>query len=304
MSKSTDAKSFLEPFLVWLSVEKGRRPATIEAYRRDINQFLSWCEESGVRLTGVDISTLEKFVISLKDREFAESSIARMAASLRGFFSYAVEEGLLESNPTTQLLLGKRKKSLPKPMSEEQIMVLLDSITISNPGDLRDLALLEFLYGTGCRVSEAIGVTLGDIDFAEGLVRVTGKGAKQRLVPIGAKLTEALRLYLGPDGRQLLLRESNSQHLFINGRGGQLSRQGVDLIVRKRGLAAGLPVAHLSAHIFRHSCATHMLEHGADIRVVQELLGHASIATTQTYTAVAASSLKREYLDAHPRANG
>ena len=179
---------------------------------------------------------------------------------------------------------------------------LIDTVARDTPVDLRDRALLELLYGTGARVSEAVGVSLQDLDFDEELILVTGKGSKQRLVPMGRRLVTALREYLGPGGRSEFPSPRRESRLFLNLRGGPLSRQGVDLIIDKRALAAGVDRSRVSAHVLRHSCATHMLAHGADIRVVQELLGHASISTTQVYTAVAVTSLKDEYRNAHPRA--
>jgi integrase/recombinase XerD len=172
----------------------------------------------------------------------------------------------------------------------------------TSPVDKRDKALLELLYGTGARVSEAIGVTLSNLDFDEKLILVTGKGSKQRLVPMGRALELALRDYLGPGGRSALNPRASTR-LFVNVRGGNLSRQGVDLIIDRHALIAGIERSRISAHVFRHSCATHMLAHGADIRVVQELLGHSSIATTQLYTAVSMTSLQQEYESAHPRAH-
>jgi site-specific recombinase XerD len=294
----------LEAYLVWLSVEKGRRPSTCEAYGRDIGEHVRWLKTQKVTLREVDAKTLDRYVAALRKSHLASSSVARMVASIRGFYSFALSEGHIAVDPTTSLQKIRLQKSLPKPIGESEMARLLDSITLETAIDRRDAALLELLYGTGCRVSEAMGVRLGDLDFSELLIKVTGKGAKQRLVPIGATLLRALEEYLGPNGRPLLIKESRSDLLFIGSRGGGLTRQGADLVVRKRATQAGLPSAHLSAHVFRHSCATHMLEHGADIRVVQELLGHASISTTQTYTALTTTSVRREYLHAHPRANG
>jgi integrase/recombinase XerD len=215
-----------------------------------------------------------------------------------------VEEGYLAHDPAAGVRPGRRARSLPKPLAEATVARLLDSVSGETPIDLRDRALLELLYGTGARVSEAIGVALSDLDFDEDLILVTGKGSKQRLVPIGTALRRALVRYLEAGGRAELAGAARTSALFLNARGGSLSRQGVDLIVHKRALAAGVARGSVSAHVFRHSCATHMLAHGADIRVVQELLGHSSIATTQIYTAVSVSSLQREYQSAHPRANG
>lgn len=289
---------------MWLTVERGRRPATKEAYERDIRKLLEWIDSRGKPLRVVGSADIDSYLAQLRHSGLAESSVARTSASIRCFFSYAVSEKHLSKDPTSSLKPLRRRKSLPKPISEAEMAKLLDSITGADPVDRRDSALLELLYGTGCRVSEAIGIGLSDLDFAENLIKVTGKGAKQRLVPMGRTLLQVLATYLQSGARQALLQGRSSDRLFLSTRGSDLTRQGVDLIVRKRALNAGLPSAHLSAHVFRHSCATHMLEHGADIRVVQELLGHASIATTQTYTALTESSLRREYLEAHPRANG
>lgn len=190
-----------------------------------------------------------------------------------------------------------------KPLGEREVIGLLDSIPHATSLDRRDRALLELLYGTGARVSEAVGIGLQDLDFDEELILVTGKGSKQRLVPMGASLRTSLVDYLAPGGREAIPGSSRTTRLLVNARGSSLTRQGVDLIVHKRALAVGIERSRISAHVFRHSCATHMLAHGADIRVVQELLGHASISTTQIYTAVSIASLQREYQNAHPRAH-
>jgi integrase/recombinase XerD len=192
---------------------------------------------------------------------------------------------------------------LPKPLGEAEIVTLLDSIPATTSVDLRDRALLELLYGTGARVSEVVNLDLSDLDFDEELILLTGKGNKQRLVPIGSTLDRALREYLAPGGRPSLSSSKRTTKVFLNARSGVLTRQGIDLVIHKRALTVGIDRNRISAHVFRHSCATHMLAHGADIRVVQELLGHASIATTQLYTAVSVTTLQREYQHAHPRAH-
>jgi site-specific recombinase XerD len=301
---STPDSDVIAAYLAWLSVEKGRRPATREAYLRDITRFNDWLNEEGINIRKCTPNDFDRFVATLRQAGLSQSSISRTCSALRGFFNYAISERLVLVDPTAAMKPARRKKTLPKPISEQQMFKLLDSLPGESPIDKRDSALLELLYGTGCRVSEAIGIRLGDLDFSEMLIKVTGKGAKQRLVPIGSSLLRRLEPYLQADARTALLNGFDSDRLFLNSRGGDLSRQGVDLIIRSRALAAGVSTIHLSAHVFRHSCATHMLEHGADIRVVQELLGHASIATTQAYTAVTVTSLRREYLGAHPRAKG
>lgn len=290
----------LKDYLQWLTIEKGRSKATVEAYRRDL---LALSAEVG-DLTKVREDLLERYVANLRAAGRAESSIARLLASIRNFYGYLFEENIISTDPTVNLRGNRRSRYLPKPLDEDEIGHLLDGVDGTDPISLRDRALLEMLYGTGARVSEVVGLRVSDIDFDEQIAIVTGKGNKQRLVPIGNALRRALTSYLSPGGRRELLGDSRSEFLFLNARGGQLSRQGIDLIISKRALEAGIDRATISAHVFRHSCATHMLAHGADIRVVQELLGHASIATTQVYTAVAVTSLQREYQNAHPRAHG
>jgi integrase/recombinase XerD len=299
----TTSENYLTEYLQWLTIEKGRSRATIEAYRRDLTRLMAWMKGATLELDAVRERDLERYCNLLRRQQRAETSIARSVASIRGWFAYLVVEGHLASDPSARLRGGRRGRSLPKPLDEDEITTLLDSIPDATPTDLRDRALLELLYGTGARVSEVVGIGLGDLDFDEELILVTGKGSKQRLVPMGSTLKIALREYLGARGRSAFPDARKDARLFLNARGGALSRQGVDLIIDKRALTVGIERSRISAHVFRHSCATHMLAHGADIRVVQELLGHVSISTTQIYTAVAVTSLKREYHNAHPRAH-
>jgi integrase/recombinase XerD len=297
------SSALIDEYVLWLTVEKGRSRATVDAYRRDLGTFAGWLATSGLDASSVHEHDLERYVASLREAGRAPSTVARTVATLRGWFGYLVEERHLSSDPTGRLRPGRRPRSLPRPLAESEMIGLIESVVGETPMDRRDRALLELLYGTGARVSEATGIELGDLDFDEELVLVTGKGNKQRLVPMGRALREALRDYLAPGGRSSFRDAATHGRLFVNARGGALSRQGVDLIVDRRALAFGIERSRISAHVFRHSCATHMLAHGADIRVVQELLGHASIGTTQVYTAVSVTSLQREYQDAHPRAH-
>ncbi len=297
----TDDERLLGEYVHWMSVEKGRANATLAAYRGDGEAFLAWLGDESLLLSEVTEDDVERYLGRLRATRAASSS-ARATSSLRGWFAFLVEEGHLERDPTSRVRSARRGRRLPKPLSEEEIAHLLDGLARETAIDKRDRALLELLYGTGVRVSEATGVTLSDLDFDEKLIRVTGKGSKQRLVPMGSVLEAALRDYLAPGGRSEL-RPHATTRLFLNARGGPLSRQGVGLVVERHALVAGIERSRISAHVFRHSCATHMLAHGADIRVVQELLGHASIATTQLYTAVSVASLQREYENAHPRAH-
>jgi len=291
-------------YLEWLTIEKGRSLATVGAYRRDIEAFLAWLDEDGADLDELTEGDIERYLTSLRESSRATSTIARLLSSLRGWFGFMIDEGQMANDPTARLRGGQRGRTLPKPLAEDSMTKLLDSITGEDVVAKRDRALLELLYGTGARVSEAVGINLQDLDFDEDLIMVLGKGSKQRLVPMGATLRTALATYLDVGGRGEFPGARRSSSLFLNTRGGRLSRQGVDLVIAKRALEVGIDRSTISAHVFRHSCATHMLAHGADIRVVQELLGHASISTTQLYTAVSVTSLKREYLSAHPRAHG
>ena len=299
----TRRSPLLEEYLQWLTIEKGRSRATIEAYRRDLEALNAWMDEHDIALHALIEADLEGFFNEARESKRAPSTVARAVASVRGWFAYLVDEGHLVVDPSARLKGGRRGRTLPKPLGEGEIVTLLDSIPTSTSTDLRDRALLELLYGTGARVSEVVGMKLSDLDFDEELILLTGKGAKQRLVPIGATLKNALQEYLGPGGRSAIAGTKKITNVFLNARAGVLTRQGIDLIVHKRALVVGIERSRISAHVFRHSCATHMLAHGADIRVVQELLGHASIATTQLYTAVSVTTLQREYHHAHPRAH-
>ncbi len=291
----------LADYVEWLTVEKGRSRATIESYSRDLGQFLVWLEARHTSVDDVSTSDLENYFAHLRSLK-APSSVARATSAVRGWMSYLADEQLLVSDPSQKLKPTRRGRSLPKPIDEVVMATLLDSFPRHSPVERRDAALLEVLYGTGARVSEVVGLRIEDLDFDEELVRLTGKGAKQRLVPMGRSLREALRQYLTPSGRGAFPSPRPVANVFLNHRGGGLTRQGIDLVIDRRALEAGVDRSSVSAHVFRHSCATHMLAHGADIRVVQELLGHASIATTQLYTAVSITSLQRAYRDAHPRA--
>jgi len=248
------------------------------------------------------------FQTQLRESGLARSSTNRTMTAVRGLHRYLFAEGVAAHDPTADLEPAKLPKGLPKALSESEITSLIDAVTGADAFALRDRALLELLYGTGMRISESVGLSLDDVDSAAALVRVTGKGDKQRLVPLGRLAGEAIDRWLAPGGRAELAPEtwatrSDQMAICLNHRGGRLSRQGMWGIVRKHALTAGIS-DRLTPHVLRHSCATHMLDHGADIRTVQELLGHASISTTQLYTKVSTDLLVRAYTNAHPRATG
>jgi integrase/recombinase XerD len=219
---------------------------------------------------------------------------------------YLVTEGERADDPTADLEGVRVPSGLPKPLSEAEVTSLLDAVVGHQPAARRDRALLELLYATGARISEACGLSIGDIDFATRLVRLYGKGAKERIVPFGRAAGTALDDWFSPAGRVRMVpaqwrRRSDAEAVFLNARGGRLTRQAAWGVVKTYGRRAGLD-GKLSPHVLRHSCATHLLDHGADLRVVQELLGHESLATTQVYTHVSAARLRAAYVDAHPRA--
>jgi integrase/recombinase XerD len=297
-----------EEFLSWLEVERGRSPRTLAAYRRDLATYQSEVEVPDIAsATSADVAA---HLAALR-RTHSSASVARAHSSIRGFHRFLVEEGWRADDPTLDLPSISVTDLLPKALSEEETGRLLGAVVGTGPLVLRDRALLEVLYGTGARVSEVVGLNLGDVaDALEAsdlpLVRVLGKGDKERVVPLGRVARDTLADWLLGQGRPLLvpkkwLRRTDAEAVFLNARGGRLSRVGAFGVVKKYAARVGLE-AKVSPHVLRHSCATHMLGRGADVRVVQELLGHASIATTQRYTKVSPEHLRRAYEGAHPRA--
>ncbi|HWF16064.1 MAG TPA: tyrosine recombinase [Acidimicrobiales bacterium] len=301
-----------EEYLSWLEVERGRSPRTLSAYRRDLTAYRDALEVRG-RGANVDDAAeadVADYLASLQATH-SKASVARAHSSIRGFYRFLVEEGRREDDPAADLPSVSVSDLLPKALSEEETERLLGAVVGTGPAVLRDRALLEVLYGTGARVSEVVGLNLGHVTDAletSGLplIRVLGKGDKERVVPLGQLARLALADWLSGEGRQRLepkkwRRRSDAEAVFLNARGGRLTRVGAFGVVKKYAARVGLE-AKVSPHVLRHSCATHMLGRGADVRVVQELLGHASIATTQRYTKVSPEHLRRAYEGAHPRA--
>lgn len=298
--------SATERFFTWLRVEQGRSPLTIEAYGRDIRHYETFLAEQSSDVLTVKSEVIERYVAILRASGRAPKSIARQFAAVRVLHRFMSDEGLRDDNPTGVLDGVKVPSGLPKALSEEQVATLLSAVSGVDSFALRDRALLEFLYATGARVSEACGLSLSDLDMDASLVRLFGKGSKERVVPFGRIAHNALVEWLGVGGRSMLVpeqwaRRDHSDAVFLGARGTRLSRQAAWGIVRKYALRAGIK-EHLSPHVLRHSCATHMLVHGADLRIVQELLGHASVSTTQVYTKVDNEVLWEMYRESHPRA--
>ena len=296
----------VEEYLTWLATEKGRSPNTLAAYRRDLKAYASWLRDRSLELDAVAPSDVEAYVGVLRDAGRAPATVARAVVAVRSLHAFCAAEGLLSADPAADVEPPSVPRGLPKGLTEAEVERLLAVVVGSDPVARRDRAILEVLYGTGIRIAELVGLSLGALDLDDALVRVLGKGSKERVIPIGRFAREALAEWLDTGGRPAMApshwaRRGDAEAVFLNQRGGRLTRQGAWLIVQEHGRRAGLE-RKLSPHTLRHSCATHMLDHGADIRAVQELLGHASISTTQIYTGVSVERLFAVYGAAHPRA--
>jgi integrase/recombinase XerD len=297
----------------WLNVERGLAANSLAAYRRDLRRYAAFLRARGehdpARIGEDAVHAYVRHLESLVDddgrRVLAPASVARGVVAVRSFHRFCAREGLIDSDPSEDVGAPRVPQGIPKALDEADVEHLLAAVTGNEPLAQRDRALLELLYGTGIRISEAVGLDLSELDLEDGMVRVVGKGNKERVVPLGREAQRALVAYLG-DGRLALRRTRASRPrdadaVILNSRGGRISRQACWQIVRRAGERVALG-ERLSPHVLRHSCATHMLDHGADLRVVQELLGHASISTTQVYTKVTPSRLRAVYEAAHPRA--
>lgn len=298
----------LDRYLRYVAIERGLSQNTVQAYRRDLTAYAEHLVRRGIAdVSGVTPAEVAGFAHSLATREerpLTASSIARMLSSVRGFHGFLLVEGLAPTDPTVDAKPPKLPSRLPKALTIEQMSAVLDGARGEEVPQLRDTALLELLYATGARISEAVGLDVDDILGADGtgdVVRLTGKGSKQRMVPVGSYAREAIGAYLVRARPVLAQRGKGRGALFLGDRGQRLSRQSAWAIVRAAAERAKLGV-EISPHTFRHSFATHLLQGGADVRVVQELLGHASVATTQIYTLVTADALRDMYQTAHPRA--
>ncbi len=294
-------------YLNFLSVEKGLAKNTVSAYALDLNNFMRWLGHAGIN----DFAAAAKKDVLEYSRDLAEgaftqegaplntASVGRAHAAIRGLFKFLVREGYQTNDPMATVANVKKSQRLPKVLSIEEVAKLLDGNFPETPQGWRDKAVLELMYASGLRVSEAAGLTMSDLDREEGFVRVFGKGSKERLVPVGGTAIRAVQKYL-TSGRPKLAGKMRDEHLFLNRHGRGLSRQTMWKTIKNQGAKEGFP--GLTPHTLRHSFATHLLKGGADLRAVQEMLGHASISTTQVYTHVAKDHLKEEYMSTHPRA--
>jgi integrase/recombinase XerD len=319
----------VEDYLAHLTVERGLAVNTVMAYRRDLTRYLAWCRARGIddlaAVTELDISA---YLVDLstgaadggdaagghedtdsgsggeaqRRAALSASSVGRHLAAVRGLHRFAVGEGHLVADVTAHVQPPKAPQRLPKALRQDQVARLLD-LAAAQEGPLatRDAALLELLYGTGARISEVIGLDVDDLDQDDAMLRLRGKGGKERVVPVGSAAVRAIDAYLVRGRPGLVARGRGTPALFVNRLGGRLSRQSAWAVLRAAAADAGITTV-VSPHVLRHSFATHLLEGGADVRVVQELLGHASVSTTQIYTLVTIDALREVYLGAHPRA--
>jgi integrase/recombinase XerD len=296
----------VEELLAWLAVEKGRSTNTLSAYRRDLTAFAAWLD--GRPLDAVTADDVARYVEHLRTVGRAPATVARATVSVRALFRFLAREGRADVDAAATIDVPGVPSGLPRALSEPDIQRLLAAPVGDGPLVLRDRAVLEVLYGAGLRISELVGLSMSDVDLGDRLLRVFGKGSRERLVPIGRYAADALSAWSSGAGRMAVQRATprsrdDAEAVFLNARGHRLGRQGAWLVVRRHGDRVGLG-DRLTPHVLRHSCATHLLDHGADIRTVQELLGHVSISTTQRYTAVSQTRLRQVYDDAHPRAHG
>jgi integrase/recombinase XerD len=290
----------LADFLDVLQTERGVSPHTLAAYRRDLTDFLAFLAGARRSLRHVRADDVLGYLEHLRARGLRASSIARRLSAVRGLARHLVADGSLRRDPTEHLDRPRASRPLPRTLSREHAATLVESGPVRDPRGVRDRALLELLYATGMRASECLGLGLDDVNLQAGYVICTGKGRKQRLVPLGEEAAAWLRRWLG-EARPHHTRRRDCGRLFVNPRGGPLSRQSLWAIVRRAAAAAGLR-RRVSPHVLRHSFASHLLEGGADLRSVQAMLGHADIATTQIYTHLPSSAVRRMYDSYHPRA--
>jgi integrase/recombinase XerD len=294
-------EKYITDFIHYLSVEKGLAQNTLESYGRDLDQFHTYLVEEGVHsIQGVNRNTLLGYMSFQQQSGKASSSVCRSLAAIKSFFRFLLQENILSIDPTADFESPKQEKRLPKVLSTTEVDRLLNQPNPTNPSGKRDKAMLEVLYATGIRVSELVSLNLNDLYLENGFIRCFGKGSKERIVPIGETAIKWTHDYIQL-GRNGLLKKKNSQALFLNCRGDRLSRQGFWKIIKKYAKACKIR-KEIMPHTMRHSFATHLLENGADLRSVQEMLGHADISTTQIYTHITRNRLKEVYSKTHPRA--
>ncbi|ARN64969.1 site-specific tyrosine recombinase XerD [Vibrio vulnificus] len=292
---------YVEQFLDAMWMERGLAENTLASYRNDLMKLLHWMEANHYRLDFISLSGLQQYQSYLVDQDYKQTSRARMLSAIRRLFQYLHREKVRADDPSALLVSPKLPQRLPKDISEEQVDALLDAPDPNDPVELRDKAMLELLYATGLRVTELVSLTMENISLRQGVVRVTGKGGKERLVPMGENAIDWIETFI-KQGRPALLGETSSDVVFPSKRARQMTRQTFWHRIKFYAVIAGIDTDHLSPHVLRHAFATHLLNYGADLRVVQMLLGHSDLSTTQIYTHVATERLKQIHSQHHPRA--
>jgi len=283
-------------FLNYLEIERNYSALTVSSYGKDLREFESFLKTNSQEedIAAIDYLTLRKYLLALSEKKLNKLSVSRKISTLKSFFKFLIRSKYLKTNPAASLIYPKREKKLPEFLSESEVCAVLDAAYGKNASGRRDRSIMELLYGTGVRISELVGLNIEDIDFLSSVVVIRGKGKKERLLPLGSKALVALREYLAEDARK-------EGPVFLSKRKSRITDRAVRSIVKKYIRTVALS-KKVSPHTFRHSFATHMLNRGADLRIVQELLGHASISTTQVYTHLTTDRLKQIYQQAHPRA--
>ena len=299
-------KQAVDQFLNYTTVERGLSPNTIAAYRNDLTQFVDFLQSRDSSLLGngswkrIDTEALTAFVLDLHERGYSDKTKTRKVASTKALFGFLLEEGVIDNNPMEDFASPGVGESLPETLSVEEVEALLSAEGAATPMSIRDRAIIEVMYATGVRVSELVSLDIDDVDLDESFVRCMGKGSKERIIPVHDEAVEAVKEYL-EDGRPSLAGPAAGRALFVSRKGGRLTRQALWLILKGRAQSAGIE-RKITPHTLRHSFATHLLIGGAPLRHVQELLGHASITTTQVYTHLTSEHVRTQYESSHPRA--
>ncbi len=295
-----DAAALIDAFCDQVWLQDGLAATSLASYRRDLTQWAAWLEDRGRALNAAQRIDVDAWLAAQFRAKAKATSVARRLSSLRRYYALQIQQGGLRTDPTARVRAPKLPRRLPKNLTETQVEALLAAPDPDTTLGLRDRAMLETLYATGLRVSELVGLKLAEVSLDMGVVRVMGKGSKERLVPLGEEAIVWIRRYLA-SARGALAGPARGDAMFVTARGGPLTRQAFWALVKRHALKAGIPPASLSPHVLRHAFATHLLNHGADLRVVQLLLGHADITTTTIYTHVARERLKELHARHHPR---
>lgn len=294
-------QQLLERFIDHLWMEKGLSENTLAAYRNDLANYASWCAQSLLKPNNASTASIQGYLSFCHEQQYKSRTSARVLSTLRRFYAYLKREGIIDSDPTQLLQSPKAERTLPVDLNENQIENLLHAPDIETATGLRDRAMLELMYATGLRVSELINLGLSNVSIDQGVVRVVGKGNKERLVPVGEVALEWLQRYIQTARAELLQQRAQTSMVFVTRRGGEMTRQAFWHNIKRYSQLAGIQQS-VSPHTLRHAFATHLLNHGADLRVVQMLLGHSDISTTQIYTHVADQRMRDLYQQHHPRA--